>query len=58
MGDMPLSLPSNTLLFRAEGPQVGVVEADGTVQFAIGRSLDAIRDNSWRFLAGVEATAA
>ena len=24
--------PSNTLLFRAEGPQVGVVQADGAVQ--------------------------
>lgn len=26
------TLPSNTLLFRAEGPQVAVVQADGTVQ--------------------------
>lgn len=31
-GDGALTLPSNTLLFRAEGPQVGVVQADGTVQ--------------------------
>ena len=28
----PLTLPSNTLLFRAEGPQVGLVQADGTVE--------------------------
>jgi len=27
-----LTLPSNTLLFRAEGPQVGVVGADGRVE--------------------------
>ncbi|HWV99527.1 MAG TPA: efflux RND transporter periplasmic adaptor subunit [Candidatus Acidoferrum sp.] len=27
-----LTLPSNTLLFRAEGPQVGVVNADGRVE--------------------------
>ena len=27
----PLTLPANTLLFRAEGPQVGVVEPDGKV---------------------------
>jgi membrane fusion protein (multidrug efflux system) len=31
-GDGALTLPSNTLLFRGEGPQVGVVQADGTVQ--------------------------
>ena len=29
--DTKLTLPSNTLLFRAEGPQVGVVLADGKV---------------------------
>jgi len=29
--DPPLTLPSNTLLFRAQGLQVGVVGADGTV---------------------------
>ncbi len=28
----PLTLPGNTLLFRAEGPQVGVVLADGKVE--------------------------
>jgi len=27
-----LSLPGNTLLFRAEGPQVGVVQADGKIE--------------------------
>lgn len=30
--DRPLTLPSNTLLFRAEGLQVGVVRPDNTVQ--------------------------
>lgn len=30
-GQAPLTLPGNTLLFRAEGPQVGVVQADGKV---------------------------
>ena len=30
--DPALTLPSNTLLFRAEGPQVGVVGADGKVE--------------------------
>jgi len=39
--DAPLTLPSNTLLFRAEGPQVGVVLADGTVQL---RSVSLGRD--------------
>ena len=37
-----LLLPSNTLLFRAEGPQVGVVEADGHVELhdvLLGRDL-------------------
>ncbi len=28
----PLTLPGNTLLFRAEGPQVGIVLADGKVE--------------------------
>ncbi len=28
----PLTLPANTLLFRSEGPQVGVVGADGKVE--------------------------
>ncbi len=31
-GASPLMLPGNTLLFRAEGPQVGVVQPDGTVE--------------------------
>jgi membrane fusion protein (multidrug efflux system) len=38
--DAALTLPSNTLLFRAEGPQVGVVRADGKVELrsvALGR---------------------
>jgi RND family efflux transporter MFP subunit len=38
--DPPLVLPSNTLLFRAEGLQVGVVRADGRVELqsiVIGR---------------------
>jgi RND family efflux transporter MFP subunit len=30
--DTALTLPSNTLLFRAEGTQVGVVRGDGTVE--------------------------
>jgi len=30
--DPPLTLPSNTLLFRAQGLQVGVVSPDGTVE--------------------------
>src|ERR1044071_9762146 len=30
--DPALTLPSNALLFRAEGPQVGVVHADGLVE--------------------------
>jgi RND family efflux transporter MFP subunit len=29
--EAPLTLPSNTLLFRSEGPQVGIVSADGKV---------------------------
>jgi RND family efflux transporter MFP subunit len=29
---LPLTLPANTLLFRSEGPQVGVVAADGKVE--------------------------
>jgi hypothetical protein len=31
-GVSPLTLPGNALLFRAEGPQVGVVQADGKVE--------------------------
>jgi RND family efflux transporter MFP subunit len=30
-GQAPLTLPGNTLLFRAEGPQVGVVQLQGVV---------------------------
>jgi RND family efflux transporter MFP subunit len=42
--DPLLVLPSNTLLFRAEGPQVGVVGANGVVELrsvALGRDLGA-----------------
>jgi len=38
----PLVLPSNTLLFRAEGPQIGVVLSDGQVELRsilLGRDL-------------------
>jgi RND family efflux transporter MFP subunit len=38
--DPALTLPSNVLLFRSEGPQVGVVSADGKVELrriALGR---------------------
>ena len=38
--DPALTLPSNTLLFRSEGPQVGLVGADGKVELrriALGR---------------------
>jgi len=28
----PLTIPSNTILFRAEGPQVGIVQPDGKVE--------------------------
>jgi RND family efflux transporter MFP subunit len=31
-GAAPLTLPGNTLLFRAEGPQVGIVKLDGAVE--------------------------
>lgn len=31
-GVPPLTLPGNALLFRAEGPQVGVVQSDGKVE--------------------------
>jgi len=31
-GTPPLTLPGNALLFRAEGPQVGVVGPDDTVE--------------------------
>ena len=39
--DAPLTLPSNTLLFRPEGPQVGIVGQDGKVEL---RSLTLGRD--------------
>ncbi len=29
---VPITVPSNTLLFRAEGVQLGVVHSDGTVE--------------------------
>jgi hypothetical protein len=40
--NMAISLPANTLLFRAEGPQVGVVSPDGHVELhsiLVGRDL-------------------
>jgi len=40
VNDSVLTLPANTLLFRAEGPQVGVVASDGKVELrkvALGR---------------------
>jgi len=37
----PLTLPSNTMLFRAQGLQVGVVRSDGTVEL---RSVQVGRD--------------
>jgi RND family efflux transporter MFP subunit len=43
-GNPMLVLPSNTLLFRAEGPQVGVVKPGGVVELrsvALGRDLGA-----------------
>lgn len=49
-----LVLPANTLLFRAEGPQVGVVKPDGTVEL---RSVKLGRDfgQTIEILAGVSA---
>lgn len=41
----PLTLPANTLLFRAEGPQVGVVSAEGRVMLRhvkLGRDYGAV----------------
>lgn len=51
-GDAPLTLPGNTLLFRAEGPQVGVVQPDSTVEL---RSVKLGRDfgQTVEILAGV-----
>jgi membrane fusion protein (multidrug efflux system) len=50
-----LVVPANTLLFRAEGPQVGVVDGDGRVDL---RSVTLGRDfgTSLEVLAGVKAT--
>jgi RND family efflux transporter MFP subunit len=49
-----LVLPANTLLFRAEGPQVGVVRPDGTVEL---RNVKLGRDfgQTVEILAGVSA---
>jgi RND family efflux transporter MFP subunit len=54
-GDAPLTLPGNTLLFRAEGPQVGVAQPDGTVEL---RSVKLGRDfgRTVEILAGVAAS--
>src|SRR5690348_6184679 len=52
--DPTLTLPSNTLLFRSEGTQVGVVRADGTVELrkvTLGRDFGATVE----ILAGVTA---
>jgi len=51
-GAAALTVPGNTLLFRAEGPQVGVVRADGTVEL---RSVTLGRDfgQTVEILAGV-----
>ena len=49
------TLPSNTLLFRAEGPQVGVVSPNGTVELrrvALGRDFGPTVE----ILSGVAAT--
>ena len=51
----PMTLPGNTLLFRAEGPQVGVVQSDGIVQL---RDVKLGRDfgQAVEILAGVSLT--
>jgi RND family efflux transporter MFP subunit len=51
----PLMLPGNTLLFRAEGPQVGVVQPDGKVEL---RSVKMGRDfgATVEILSGVSAS--
>ncbi|HSU55429.1 MAG TPA: efflux RND transporter periplasmic adaptor subunit, partial [Candidatus Dormibacteraeota bacterium] len=53
--DAPLTLPSNALLFRAEGPQVGVVKDDGKVEL---RSISLGRDfgQTLEVLNGVSAS--
>ena len=54
-GDAVLSLPANALLFRSEGPQVGIVRADDTVEL---RSITMGRDfgTTVEVLAGVAAS--
>jgi len=54
-GAAPLTLPGNVLLFRAEGPQVGVVQSDGKVEL---RSVKLGRDfgQTVEILAGVSPT--
>jgi len=53
-GAAPLMLPGNTLLFRAEGPQVGVARPDGRVEL---RSVKLGRDfgQTVEILAGVSS---
>jgi len=53
--DVGLVLPANTLLFRAEGPQVGVVKPDGKVEL---RSITLGRDfgRTIEILAGLAPT--
>jgi RND family efflux transporter MFP subunit len=55
MKDKHLILPGNTLLFRAEGPQIGVVKPDGKVEL---RSVKLGRDfgKTVEILAGVSQT--
>jgi multidrug efflux pump subunit AcrA (membrane-fusion protein) len=50
-----LALPANTLLFRSEGPQVGIVQADGKVEL---RAVKLGRDfgPAVEILGGVSAT--
>ena len=43
-----LTLPANTLLFRSEGPQVGVVGADDKVEIAPGQRWAATSARPWR----------
>ena len=53
--DPPLTLPANTLLFRSEGPQVGVVRANGRVELqsvTLGRDFG----STVEILDGVKAT--
>ena len=53
--DAALTLPSTTVIFRAEGTQVGIVQADGTVELRsikIGRDFGAVLE----ILSGVQPT--